>query len=507
MSLVDAVARYVGKSVYEGHAPRIGSHIRSAAVERIREILGGNINPPPYTQLEWYLEQVDEARNLADLGDLSRAGQLLRALRGDSLVSGLLRTKAGGCIRLPKRWRGDEELIADLTGAELGSISNFDLLCPPSELQAMAEDADFLRVALGELVPVQGRDFPVLRRRDPEFCFYNWSQGSWFYRSNASLLQIDPGDGNWVLHISGPASAPWQHGSWLALGRTWCRKDAAQHLKSNWEFTLANPARVASCPAGSTQPQRLSFFQQLMGWGVNSVFGLPPGYQAALLESKGEGWQGFDSSIKSYNEEIMIALAGQLVSITGGTGFSSEDLYASVRFDLIRDTAVPLAHTINTQILPAYVYLRHGEEALDRCPSFEFEVKRPDDLKAEAAVYTALGQGLKQIVDVAERQGLDVNVAAILRKFGIDTWESQRSALRRLNLSPTAIQQVLRVSEVREAVGVPVIGDERDDRLLGDGSASESEPDPSKALSESEVAGIRQKNAEGASVRSLRSLA
>jgi len=494
VALLDAVARFVGRSVYEGKTPKVGMHVRSAAVERIREILGGNITPPPFTQLEWFLEEVDEARVAADLGDLSRAGQLLRALRGDSVISGLLRTKAGGCVRLPKKWSGSERLIADLTSKDIGSIANFDLLCPPSEIQAMAADADFLQVALGELVPVEDRAFPVLRRRDPEFLFYNWAHGRWYYRSNAALIPIDPGDGNWVLHIAGPLTAPWQFGSWLALGRAWCRKDACQHLKSRWEFTLANPARVAKSPSGATKEQRLAHFQQVMAWGVATVFGLPPGWDAAILESKGEGWQGFDSSIKSYNEEIMIALAGQLVSITGGTGFSSEDLYANVRFDLIRDTVVPLAHTINTQIIPAYVFMVHGEDALDDCPSFEFEVKRPDDLKAKAAALTALGQALKQIDEIATRKGIDIELVDLLAEFGVRARKVELSALERLPITPQMLMQALTRDEIRRAVRMPELGDERGAELLQPAKEEKSEGDDKseKDLEGGEGAALRR---------------
>ena len=474
MALLERVARFVGRSVYDGKTLPTGQDIESAAVVKIREILGGQLQMPPQTVLQWFLEEVDEARVAADRGDLTQAGRLLRALRGDALVSGLLRTKAGGTIRLPKKWRGDESIVEQLTSAEVGSITDFDLLCPPNELQAMAEDADFLRVAIGELCPVVGRPFPVLRRLDPEFLYFNWAQNRWYFKSPTGLLNVEAGDRRWVLHLAGPATAPWQFGSWNALGRTWVRKDSCQHLKSNWEFTLANPARIAKSPQGAAREQRLGFFHQLAAWGINSVFALPAGWDAAILESKGEGWQGFDSSIKSYNEEIMIALAGQLVSITGGTGFSSEDLYASVRFDLIRDTAVPLAFTINTQILPAYVVAMHGEEALDECPSFEFEVKRPDDLKAEAAALTALGQALNKIVEVAKTGGLKIDLVGILAKFGIKADPDELSAIQRLSVPPTALLQALRIRELREAIGIDPLGDDRDDELAAQASEDKS---------------------------------
>jgi hypothetical protein len=468
VAILDAVAKFVGRSVYQGKTPSVGADIESRAVIKIREILGGNLNAPPWTQLEWYLEEVDEAREAADRGDLTQVGRLLRALRGDAVISGLQRSKAGGCIRLPKKWRGNPEIVEELTSADIGSISNWDLLCPPSEVQAMVEDADFLRVAIGELVPVQGRPFRVLRRLDPEFLFYNWALGRWYYRSNAALLDVEPGDGRWVLHLAGPATAPWQFGNWLSLGRTWVRKDAAQHLKSNWEFHLANAARVAVSPQAAGTEQRQSLFRQVMAWGINTVFSLPQGYDVKLLESNGRGWEGFDTSIKAYNEELMIAIAGQLVSITGGTGFSSEDLYANVRYDLIRDTVLPWAFTASTQIIPSYVFDMHGEDALDDCPSYEYVVQRPDDLKSEAAVYTALGQGLEQIERVAAKYGLELEMAALLRRFGIETRQSKRQPQVKLDLAPTDIAKCVTVDEVRASQGLPALGGDRGGTLISE---------------------------------------
>ncbi len=464
MALLDSVAKFVGRSIYQGKTPSPGLDVESRAVVRIREMLGGNLIPPPWTQLEWYLEEVDDAREAADRGDFTQAGRLLRALRGDAVISGLNRSKAGGCIRLPKKWRGNPEIVNELTSTEQSAISKWDLLCPPSEVQAMVEDADFLRVSIGELVPVQGRQFRVLRRLDPEFLFYNWALGRWFYRSNGGLLDVEPGDGRWVLHLAGPAIAPWQFGNWLALGRTWVRKDSAQHLKSNWEYHLANAARVAVSPQAAGEEQRQSIFRKVMAWGINTVFSLPQGYDVKLLESNGTGWEGFDTSIKAYNEELMIAIAGQLVSITGGSGFTAEDLYANVRLDLIRDAVVPWAFTASTQIIPGYVYDVHGEEALEECPSFEHIVKRPDDLKSEAAVYTALGQGLEQIVKICREHGIEIRLAELLERFGIESDPSER----RPAFPPATLEKFFTVNEAREMYGRKPIDGERGEKLLAE---------------------------------------
>lgn len=461
MSFLLDAAGLLARSVFEGKNPLPGFKIDSEIVTTIREALGGNLTPPPATKLEWFLEEVDAASRLADLGDLTLAAQLCRAMRRDPVISGLLATKSGGITRLPKKWFGSAEVIDALTTNEHG-VSRFDLMCPPTELRKMADDADFLKVSVGELVPVKGRPYPVLERKDPEFLVYLWQYNQWCFRSNAGLLPIEPGDGRWVLHLAGPRLSPWQDGNWHALGRSWVRKDSLQHLKSNWAFHLANAARVAISPRAATNTQRAQWFQQVAAWGINTVFNTPEGWDVKLLESNGRGWEGFDTSIKEANEDFMIALAGQLVSITGGTGFSSEDLYASVRYDLIQETATPLAHTVSTQVLPFYTYLNHRDQFED-APGFQYDVRRPSDLTSEAAIYTALGAGLKSIEEASAKYGLDIDAAAVFRKFGLDV--KRRPAgdtpTAKLTLAPTDVAKVVTVDEARLSQGLPSIGDER----------------------------------------------
>jgi hypothetical protein len=419
MGLADRVAQLISVSAFANKGPQIGNKIDSEFVDRMREAFGGNLTSIPQTKLEWFLQEVDEASKLADMGDLKRASQLVRSMKRDPIISGLLATKSGGIVRLPRKWSGSQVVIDSLESKDSG-IPRFDLLCPPQEVKAMADDGDLLGVGLGELVPVPGRSYSVLERKEPEFIWYNWANNTWHYRSNAGLLLIEPGLGRWVLHLQGPRLAPWQQGKWHSLGRSWVRKDSIQHLKTNWAFKLANAARVAVAPRAAARDQRLNWFRQVAAWGVNTVFSVAEGWDVKLIESNGRGWEGFDTSIKEANEDFMINLAGQLVSVTGGTGFSSEDLYASIRWDLIRDVATPLGYTLSTQVIPPYVFDNYPEE-FDANTSLEYQVVKPSDLSAEASIYTALGAGLAQLQQVAAAAGLGINVGEFFEKFGIPT--------------------------------------------------------------------------------------
>lgn len=359
------------------------------------------------TQTRWYQGDVESAIILADQGDLSSAARLARSLRRDGLLGGVLATRTGGLTRLPKQFRGSErvcEMMSDGSECRL-----FNRIFSPKELALLAGDGILLGVGVGELIPLPDRPEPVFVRLDPEFLRYRWSEDRWYYQSIAGELPITPGDGRWILHTPGGLQQPWSNGLWASLGRSFVAKDHAFQYRENYSGKLANPARVAVSPAGATDEQKLSFFQRVMAWGVNTVFGLPPGWDVKLLESNGVGFKVFQETINTADREFMVALAGQVVTVDGGVGFANADIHASIRSDLIQDDGDGLAATINDQALPFVTNLLFGGDAY---ASVGWDTKPPADLNAEATAMSAAAKAIG-----------DANTALLAYGFRIDARE------------------------------------------------------------------------------------
>jgi hypothetical protein len=372
----------------------------------------------PQTRFRWYLADLESAMHEADVGLLNDAAQLWRAMKRDAVLAGILATLTGGLIGLPKHWTGDAQIVAELEGRD-GIASVFDNMCPPTELSMMAADGYALGVAIGELVPVPGRNYPVLVRRDPQWLQYRWTENRWYYMSIAGTIPITPGDGRWVLHIDGGRVAPWQNGLWFALGQSWINKQHAMLHKANWEAKLANPARVAVSPQGASEDQEQSWFQQVMAWGINTVFGMKTGYDVKLLESNGRGYESFQATISQSEREFIIGVAGQLVTVDGGAGFSNSDIHKSIRADIIKARADALAHTLNTQVIPQYVLAQHGDAALMRSPALEWDTKPPKDLKESAEATGAFGEALTAANAALAPYGLQVDALEFASQFGV----------------------------------------------------------------------------------------
>lgn len=367
---------------------------------------------PARTQTRWYQADIETAIQLADQGDLTRAARLSRSLRRDGVLGGVLSTRTGGLTRLPKQFRGTDRVIGAM--ADDSDCRLFNRIFSPKELALLAGDGILLGVGVGELLPLPDRAEPVFVRLDPEFLRYRWSEDRWYYQSIAGLLPITPGDGRWVLHTPGGYQQPWSNGLWASLARSFVAKDHAFMYRENYSGKLANPARVAVSPQGASENERQNFFQRVMAWGVNTVFGLPPGWDVKLLESNGVGFKVFQETIDSSDKEFMVGLAGQIVTITGGAGFANADIHASIRSDLIQDDGDGLAATLNDQALPFIVNQLFGG---DSRATVGWDTKPPADLNAEAGAISAAAKAIVDANAALLPYGMRIDAKEIATRF------------------------------------------------------------------------------------------
>ncbi|HSN30631.1 MAG TPA: DUF935 family protein [Kofleriaceae bacterium] len=398
------------------------------AVERTRASFGGQIARFPTTRTRLYLEDLEAAEYAADAGEIALAAQIMNAAGRDGVHKGVMGTRTSGLVQLPRRFKGRSDMVDALQSGGTVARSVFDEMFPPAELAKLAADGIRLGVGVAELVPVEGRSFPVMVTLNPEFLIYLWAENRWYYWSIAGLIPITPGDGRWILHVPGARMSPWREGLWRALGRAYIRKEHASLYKDNWESKLAHPARVAVAPNAATEEQRQSWFRKVMAWGLNTVFGLPAGYDVKLLESNGRGYESFNLTIADQDKEMIIAIAGQTVTTDGGTGFANADIHKTIRADLIKADGAALAYTLNTQGLPVWTLTHYGEDALAESPIVEWDTDPPKDKAQEANALTGAANAIKSLTEAIAQANLPegvarpfLDIAALLTRFGAPT--------------------------------------------------------------------------------------
>lgn len=410
------IAALLGVSAYSSPPPNgLNRSLGDPDVERTREALGGQIQQPTYSITRWYLEDLESAQHAADNGDLSLVGRLAKWTR--TYCAGDLGARCGKAVQLPRRFTGDPEMVRSLTGRR-GVRSEFDDMFPPSELQRCAEDELVCGVFVAELVPVQGRDYPVMVRLEPENLRYRWNENRWYFNSVAGQLPITPGDGRWILGTLGRMS-PWNAGLWMMLGRAAIQQATAEMCIDLWNHKWANPTPIAKTPLAGESNQRQGFFRKLFNWGFNAVIDLPAGWDIDLIEPKGDGYQSPESVIERSKATYQRAIRGEEVTSDGGSGFGNAEVPERVLTGLVADTASHLAYAINTQGIPQWVVRRYGPAALEIMPVWEPVVRAPKDLQAQANALVQSAAGVKAWVELFAPFGMEPDIAELATEYNV----------------------------------------------------------------------------------------
>lgn len=421
-----AIARLIGLPTMPVQAVQGGT-----VVGADREAWGGQIASPTLSQTRWLLSDLEHAIHNADLGDISWAAKLWRATRRDGVASGVLSTRTDGLVRLPIRWSGDDAMVREFEGRDR-KRGLFATMFPSPELAQLAADGIGLGAGIGEMLPLprvdeDDEDEPrqyIFRRLEPEWLRFRWDQNRWYFNSIAGPLPIYPGvvrpDGGWwVLHLPGGEMEPWARGLWASLGRAFISKEHAILHRENYSAKLAQAARAAVSPAAATEDQRRGFLAKLVAWGVNQTFDLPPGWDVKLIESNGRGYDVFQATINTSNEEYVVSIAGQTVTTDGGSGFANAEIHKTIRADLIQATADAVALTVNEQGILPYVNLRWGAGALDEAPWMEWDTSPPKEMKAQADSLLQFGLALRSINEALLPYGHRVDVHEMTTRFGV----------------------------------------------------------------------------------------
>jgi hypothetical protein len=371
---------------------------------------------PTYQQTRWIQKEIENAHWQADQGNLQVVGRLSRSIQTDDVAGGVLDTRSGGLIRLKKQFRGTESVIADFEnrGDKAGL---WDKIFPPGELIALDKDFTLCGVAVGRLIPLPDRPYPVFCRFDPEYLLYRWWESRWYYRCQGGVIPITPGDGSWVLHCKTHLE-PWKHGAWSAAGRAWIAKDHAISYLNNYNFKFSTPYKVAVSPLGASEPQRRGFLQRLIAAAINASFDLPSGWDIKLLELTGTGHEVMINTIHMADRAFMIQLAGQTLTTEGGEGFANADVGLTIRADLIQGNGDALAATWNEQVLPPVIDHLYGSGsslyvAWDTTPS--------RNVAAEAQAVATLGDAIAKAHAALAPYGLRVDANEMCVRARIPT--------------------------------------------------------------------------------------
>lgn len=425
VSLFDGIARLAGYQPVAAPAPASPSTKEKKGGPRKAKKRGSwnqQTSPIAMSQTRWTLASEEQILAAADSGQLQPLGRFCEALRGNGLIAGILLTRTAGLFRLPVLFSGDEELCAELKGTD-GDDGAFARMAPVTELCKLTRDGILGGQGIGEMVESEedpGGD-PVLHTLDPQWLSYQHSTDQWFYTTATGREEVIPGDGRWVLHLPYGSERPWTEGSWRQLCEPFVSRKIATLDRGRYSGSLAQGIRVATVGKDATDRSARQLLQQLQDMARNAVAVLREGQDIKMVESNGRGFEVWTKMRAEAGEEFMIALAGQVVTTQGSTGFGEGNIFADIKADLIQDTAEKIASTIHRQILAPWVMRKRGAEAVARTPWARWDVTPPSAKKAKAETMAALGDGISKADKALEPHGLRVKVAELATTYELPT--------------------------------------------------------------------------------------
>lgn len=380
----------------------------------------------------WTPDRVESVRDSADAGLMMDLADLVETMRRDARISGVLSTRTHGMLGLPLTFSGGSDKARDAIGAideSENPNSNWWKMHDESELAKLLTWGLMLGVGIAqriELPRLVGQPHRYkLETWSPRwlsYYHYGYDQGSapeWRVLTQDGQEPISQGDGQWIMFMPYGSRRPWTEGLWTQVAFPWLLKHFSLEDRANFGEVLGSPVWVGKTAHGGTEKQRNAFLSQLRRLGKSGKIVLPQGWELDLKEAGGAGKSGdvFDNQIKQSNEEITIALAGQLVTTEGTTGFSDGNVHESIKQDLLRFDSLRLASCLREQSLEPWALFNYGSRSA--APYARWNTEKPEDVSETADGMSKLGDAITKLNGALQAAGVEVDAIKLAEKFGV----------------------------------------------------------------------------------------
>ncbi len=385
----------------------------------------------------WTPERVEQARDQADSGIMMELADLVETMKRDPRISGVLSTRTHGMLGLPLTFMGG----ADIARKSLGTMDEAET--PNAQWWQMHDESELAKLLSWGLMTgvglAQRIELPRLMGQPHRYRIETWSprwltyfhygyahnsDPEWRVLTQEGQEPIVPGDGQWIMFMPYGRRRPWTEGLWAQLAFPWLLKHFSLEDRANFGEVLGSPVWVGNTAHGGTEKQRNLFLSQLRRLGKSGKIVLPQGWDLKLVEAAAAGKTGdvFDNQINQSNEEMTIALAGQLVTTEGTSGFSSGNVHEAIKQDLLRFDAVRLAGCLREQSLEPWALWNFGMRTAAPFPKWNTE--KPEDVKETADGMKSLGEAVTALNSALQASGIEVDAIALAQKFGIPVKKS-----------------------------------------------------------------------------------
>ena len=332
----------------------------------------------------WDIDSVRRAMTGLQRGYFRRAASLGDSVIADSRIAPVLDTRINAVLRLPYSLEVTDD-AQEAARDEL--LPQIDRLFPDSIMREVLRHGLLLGAAPVEMTwrlddPRRPRRMmPELSAWHPQNLYYELGQKVWRLESEEGPVELDFGEGKWLLFRPFGHKYPFLHGLIRRLATLYLIRTYVERDWNRWSERHGIPIYTVHRPDDATDEEINEFRVALEDMGAEGLVDLPSridsegnvvaGWSLSFLEPRSQSHLGFRNLKRAVDTDAAIAVLGQnLTTEVEGGSFAAAQIQNRVRLDYLEADAAALAG-FQHDVLRCWAELNLGNPDLAPKPFFD----------------------------------------------------------------------------------------------------------------------------------------
>lgn len=377
--------------------------------------------PITVVSTNWTVEAIRNALSNHMLGLFNESAMLVDAIVGDDRVQATLGSRTAGLFGQPSYIKKAESDDPQADVVLEAFIRAWKICGQQSVLSSALKWAVMMGFALFEIrwdtsvTPWQ----PYLKPWHPQYIYYRWDLRKFVAITMTGPVEINPGDGKWVLYCPHGDYRGWIEGAVRAVATPWLIRQLAYRDWARYSERHGLPMLKAIVPAAGDVEQKKRFVNAMANLGQETVVMLPQGvdgqnYDMQLLEARDRSWESFKALIERCDSSIVLPILWQNLTTEVKEGsFAAARVHGDVRQNAIEFDEQTLSEAIYQQLARPFAAFNFGNP--DLAPHVHWNIEPPEDQKTQMEILATFANSVKAMKDA----GFEFDIEAVAKEFGI----------------------------------------------------------------------------------------